>query len=42
MEIQSKIPKKRGEIIGLQMSPPEIPPKKKGKIEDLQISFLEI
>ncbi len=42
IETQLKTFEKREEIIGLQMSPPEIPPKKKGKIEDLQISFLEI
>src|SRR6266498_4301685 len=38
METQLKIPEKRGEIIDLQMSPPEVPPKKKRKIKDLQIS----
>ena len=30
METQPKTPEKRGEIADLQMSPPEIPPKKKG------------
>src|SRR6266498_1529545 len=38
----SKTPKKRGEIVNLQKSPPKIPPKNKGKIEDLQISSLEV
>jgi len=42
METQLKTPEKREEIVDLQISPPEIPPKKKGKIEDLQISFLEV
>ena len=31
METQPKIPKKRGEIVDLQISPPEVPPKKKGE-----------
>ena len=30
METQPKTPEKRGEIVDLQMSPPEVPPKKKG------------
>ncbi len=31
METQPKTPEKRGEIVDLQMSPPEIPFKKKGE-----------
>ena len=31
METQPKTPKKREEIVDLQMSPPEVPPKKKGE-----------
>ena len=34
METQLKTFEKRGEIVDLQMSPSEVPPKKKGKIED--------
>src|SRR6266536_3044755 len=42
METQRKTPEKRGEIVDLQISPPEVPPKKKRKIEDLQMSSLEV
>src|SRR6266511_2030365 len=42
METQPKTPKKRGEIVDLQISPPKIPPKKKRKIKDLQMSSPEI
>src|SRR6266511_2436300 len=43
METQPKNTEKRGEIEDLQISSPEVPPKKKkGEIEDLQISSPEI
>ena len=42
METQSKTLEKREEIVDLQMSPSEVPPKKKGKIDDLQMSSPEV
>src|SRR6266536_2442585 len=42
METHPKISEKGGEIVDLQISPPEIPFKKKGKIEDLQMSSPEV
>src|SRR6266536_790677 len=42
IETQPKTPEKRGEIVDLQMSPPEVPPKKKRKIKDLQKTSLEV
>src|SRR6266498_59521 len=42
METQPKTPKKKEEIVDLQISPPKIPPKKKRKIENLLKSPPEI
>ncbi len=42
METQLKTPKKREEIVDLQISLLEIPFKKKRKIKDLQIFSLEV
>ena len=41
METQPKTFEKRGEIVDLQMSPLEVPPKKRGEI-DLQMSSPEV
>ncbi len=35
METQLKTSEKRGEIVDLQISSPEVPPEKRGEIEDL-------
>ena len=42
METQPKTPEKRGEIEDLQISPLEIPPKKKGENRRSLDIFLEI
>src|SRR6266498_3644980 len=42
METQAKTPEKRGEIVDLQISSPEVPPEKRGEIKDLQMSSPEV
>ncbi len=42
METQPKTPEKRGKIINLQISSPEVPLEKRGEIEGLQISSPKI